>query len=88
MKWIVILIIALASASAKAEEIPCAEGGPDSHAPHWAVLLQQKQKFICSRPDKAGVKSCSLGPVAEDDPIWQHASCDEAHHRITWSFPH
>lgn len=47
---------------------PCAEGGPKSRAPEWAVIQQH-------------------GNPARDDPIWQHAMCDDKHRTITWSFP-
>jgi hypothetical protein len=40
-------------------------------APQWAVDLEKRHG----------------DHLSATDPVWQHATCDERHHTVTWHLP-
>jgi hypothetical protein len=49
----------------------CMPHAPEGQAPQWAVDLEKRHG----------------DHLSATDPVWQHATCDERHHTVTWHLP-
>jgi hypothetical protein len=50
----------------------CMPDAPNGRAPQWAVDVAKREGDIAT---------------SATDPVWQHATCDKAHHTVKWQLP-